>query len=198
MGNDTFVVSGFFAGNLTVFGGAGDDSLLDAALGQLTGATRAGMFFFGGDGNDVLAGGSNDNFMDGGAGTDILNGGSGDDRLDGGAGPDSLTGGPGNDKFVFGGPEEGPDSVHDFTPGVDQILVSASTFGGGLAPGALPADQFVAGSDPLAVGGQGVFLYDIDDGALAWDADGGGGNPAITIATLLNQPALSASDFVIF
>jgi Ca2+-binding RTX toxin-like protein len=222
-GNDTLEVDGLW--NLTVFGGAGDDSVVvsfprgDPAKPVATGPVFGGagddsltekppfelvrptgekLFFSGGDGNDVLTGGGSDNFVEGGAGRDILDGGLGDDHLDGGAGPDSLTGGPGNDKFVFGNPEEGPDSVHDFTPGVDQILVSASTFGGGLAPGALPADQFVAGSDPLAVGGQGVFLYDIDDGALAWDADGGGGNPAITIATLLNQPALSASDFVIF
>ena len=68
----------------------------------------------------------------------------------------------------------------------------------GSTPGALPADQFVAGSDPLAVGGQGVFLYDTDNGALAWDADGADGNAPVTIAVLLNQPALSASDFVIF
>jgi Ca2+-binding RTX toxin-like protein len=222
-GNDSLVVSGLFAGGLTVFGGAGDDSVVvsfpegDPAKPIATGSVFGGagddsvmemppfmgptgekLFFSGGHGNDVLTGGGSDNFVEGGAGRDILDGGLGDDHLDGGAGPDSLTGGPGNDKFVFGSPEEGPDSVHDFTPGVDQILVSASTFGGGLAPGALPADQFVAGSDPLAVGGQGVFLYDTDDGALAWDADGGGGNPAITIATLLNQPALSASDFVIF
>jgi Ca2+-binding RTX toxin-like protein len=114
------------------------------------------------------------------------------------AGAAFSLGGPGNDKFVFGSPEDGPDSVHDFTPGVDQILVSASSFGGGLVPGALSADQFVAGSDPLPVGGQGVFLYDTDDGALSWDADGAGVNAPVTIAVLLNQPALSASDFVIF
>jgi Ca2+-binding RTX toxin-like protein len=181
-----------------VFGGAGDDSLTEMPPFELVRPTGEKLFFSGGDGNDVLTGGGSDNFVEGGAGRDILDGGLGNDHLDGGAGPDSLTGGPGNDKFVFGSPEEGPDSVHDFTPGVDQILVSASTFGGGLAPGGLAADQFVAGSDPLAVGGQGVFLYDTDDGALAWDADGADGNPAITIATLLNQPALSAADFVIF
>jgi Ca2+-binding RTX toxin-like protein len=181
-GNDTLVASGLFAGNLTFIGGAGDD---DARLDELTWLTPS---------SDFAAGA----LLDGGAGLDILTGGSGNDTIDGGLDADTLTGGPGEDKFVFGSPGDGVDVITDLTPGVDQVWVDASNFGGGLLPGALAADQFVAGSDPVAVSGTGVFLYDTDDGALAWDADGEGGNAPVTIAVLLNQPALSASDFVIF
>ena len=66
-----------------------------------------------------------------------------------------------------------------------------------MVPGALAADQFVGGASPLAVGGQGVFLYDTDAGTLYWDTDGGDLNAPVIIAILLNQPALSASDFLI-
>jgi Ca2+-binding RTX toxin-like protein len=181
-GNDSVVVSGLFAGTLTVIGGAGDD---DNRMDMLSWLPPASNFEPGA-------------LLDGGPGLDILIGSSGNDTISGGADSDTLTGGPGNDKFVFESPREGPDSVTDFTPGVDKILVSAGSFGGGLAPGALAADQFVSGSDPLPVGGQGVFLYDTADGTLSWDADGDGGNAPVTIAILLNQPALSASDFLIF
>ena len=61
----------------------------------------------------------------------------------------------------------------------------------------LATDRFVAGSNPLPVGGQGIFLHDTDNRALAWDADGAGGNPAGTIAFLLDLPALRHSDFLI-
>jgi Ca2+-binding RTX toxin-like protein len=178
-GNDTLVVNWLFTGNLTFFGGAGDD--------------RVVVDFLEGDPDQPVIVGS---VFDSG---DIPPFDSGERLLIGGPGRDSLTGGPGTDKFVFGSPEEGPDSINAFTPGIDQILVSASGFGNGLAPGALAADQFVAGSDPLPVGGQGLFLYDTDDGALSWDADGSGVNASpVTIATLLNHPALSAADFLIF
>ena len=52
-------------------------------------------------------------------------------------------------------------------------------------------------ANPLAVGGQGVFLYDTDAGTLYWDTDGGDLNAPVIIVILLNQPALSASDFLI-
>ena len=56
----------------------------------------------------------------------------------------------------------------------------------------------MAGSDPVPVlSGAGVFLYDTDDGGLAWDDDGTGANAPVTIAILLNQAALSAADFLI-
>lgn len=129
---------------------------------------------------------------------DTLNGGPGDDTITGGPDVDILTGGLGKDLFVFANPGDGPDTLIDFTPHVDQILVDAGSFGGGLAPGPLPADRLISGSDPVPVAsGDGVFLYDTDDGALAWDGDGAGGNAAVTLAFLINLPALSESDLLI-
>lgn len=61
---------------------------------------------YGGLGNDLLIGGSNNDRMDGGAGNDglygrlgndVLSGGAGDDRMGGGLGNDLLLGGDGND-----------------------------------------------------------------------------------------------------
>ena len=52
-----------------------------------------------GDGNDVLIGNDNANWLRGWRGSDTLDGGTGDDTLDGGAGADTMTGGGGNDLF---------------------------------------------------------------------------------------------------
>jgi Ca2+-binding RTX toxin-like protein len=137
-------------------------------------------------------------WLDGGDGNDVVIGGSAADILIGGLGTDTLTGGPGQDLVVFNTPGDGPDTITDFAPGVDKIVVVASGFGGALATGTLPADQFVAGSDPVpVVSGTGAFLYDTDDGSLAWDADGADATAPVTIAILLGQPALGAADFLI-
>jgi Ca2+-binding RTX toxin-like protein len=56
----------------------------------------------GGDGNDILGGGSGDDTITGGNGHDILFGLLGDDTLDGGDGNDLLWGGPGDDLLIGG------------------------------------------------------------------------------------------------
>ncbi len=59
------------------------------------------------------------------AGTTAANtliGGATDDRLDGGRGNDTLTGGAGADTFVFAN-QAGTDSVTDFQPGIDRIVI---------------------------------------------------------------------------
>jgi hypothetical protein len=100
--------------------------------------------------------------------------------------------------FEFDAPNDAAALIINFTPTIDEIHVSADNFGGGLAPGALPADRFISGSDPAPVAsGVGVFLYDTENGALAWDADGAEANAPVTLAFLINLPALSASDFLI-
>jgi Ca2+-binding RTX toxin-like protein len=54
----------------------------------------------GGNGKDVLTGGSGDDMLDGGNGKDVLSGGAGDDTLVGGKGKDLLDGGDGNDSLT--------------------------------------------------------------------------------------------------
>ncbi|HLQ46361.1 MAG TPA: hypothetical protein VK137_16575, partial [Planctomycetaceae bacterium] len=56
----------------------------------------------GGDGNDRLDGGADDDRLNGNDGNDSLNGSTGDDLLQGESGRDSLRGGDGNDQ-LFGG-----------------------------------------------------------------------------------------------
>ena len=104
--------------------GAGNDTL--------DGTRANGSLVARGDaGNDVFNGGAGDDVFLGGAGNDTLRGGGGDDTLDGGAGADTLRGGAGNDTFAYDVIAQSPagpanrDSITDFTPGKDQIDLSA-------------------------------------------------------------------------
>jgi hypothetical protein len=81
---------------IVVSGGNGDDTI---SLGN---AALPPAQLFGGNGNDVLTGGSGADQLFGGNGNDTLNGGDGDDILDGGAGDDTVVGGKGNDKAFLG------------------------------------------------------------------------------------------------
>jgi serralysin len=109
------------AGNDIIRGNAADNRLQglaggDVILGALGNDTIEGSL-----GNDELHG---DNAVSGlPAGNDILNGGTGDDFLDGDAGNDTLNGGAGRDVFVYipTAPDEGRDTIQDFTRGADQI-----------------------------------------------------------------------------
>jgi Ca2+-binding RTX toxin-like protein len=192
IGDDTIDALG---GNDSVFGNDGADVLsggdgFDLLVGQ--------------DGNDVIAGGIDDDVLSGEAGNDQLSGDAGSDRLFGGEGEDVLDGGDGEDfligndgadVFHFEAASQGPDEISDFVSGEDQIRVSASGFGGGLTAGGTVS--LVSGSDPVASGAGGEFLYDTDDGRLLWDADGTGAGAAVLFATLPNLPPLTASDFVV-
>ncbi|MEL6511822.1 MAG: Hint domain-containing protein [Pseudomonadota bacterium] len=76
-------------------GGEGDDTFVDD--GALGGALD------GGEGNDVLVGGTGDNNIDGGRGDDILRGGSGNNNLSGGRGRDTLFAEDGSGNLDGGG-----------------------------------------------------------------------------------------------
>lgn len=88
-GDDTFVASNGLASliNLTVDGGAGNDSLT------------------GGDGNDMLIGGDGNDFIVGGRGSDVALMGAGDDTFvwNPGDGSDVVEGQDGNDTMLFNG-----------------------------------------------------------------------------------------------
>ena len=82
---------------IDVFGQGGDDTIaLDEANGALPSA-----HLFGGDGNDVLTGGSSADLLFGQSGNDTLLGKAGKDQLFGGDGNDTLIGGAGDDQ-IFG------------------------------------------------------------------------------------------------
>lgn len=139
--------------------------------------------------------GMGDDLLTGGGGDDFLVGGAGNDRLGGGRGVDSLLGGAGADRFVFDAYETGPDSILDFAPVEDTILLDAMVFAG-LAPGALEAGAFALLTDAEAADDR--ILYDADTGGLFFDADGGGRDDLVNFAVLTTRPAgLAASNFVI-
>jgi Ca2+-binding RTX toxin-like protein len=110
----------------------------------------------------------------------------------GAAGADTMTGGLGADQFRYLNAAEGQDSISDFLPGTDKVQVVGSGFGG-LAAGALAANNFVSGAAPVATQAA-QFLYNTTTGVLAFDADGAGGAAAVNLVTLVGQPAITAVD----
>jgi Ca2+-binding RTX toxin-like protein len=146
----------------------------------------------GGDGNDQLQGLQGDDNLWGGAGNDILNGGSGND---------SLWGGLGNDKYLFQSSSVfatslGIDYINDFEAGLDQIVLSKTTFnaitntvGQGLTDFAVVTnDEFVNASNARIVFSQGTgsLFYNQDANLLGANAVfefARLGNPNITLGS---------------
>jgi Ca2+-binding RTX toxin-like protein len=190
---------------IVVFAGDGNDTINITGGGPSIEPERQSVIVDGGGGDDVVNAERYDIrtapigvFITGGDGNDTLTGTNGKDGFNGGQGTDTLTGGAGDDIFEYDSPDDGPDVITDFAAGGDVFHIDLIGFGSGLAPGALPADRFIAGTDPVSVTpGDGLFLYEADIGALSWDADGAGGNALVTIAFLTNLAALTAADFLI-
>jgi VCBS repeat-containing protein len=183
------------SGNDVIVGGDGDD-LMSGGDGNDSLSGQAGNDnLFGDNGDDGLSGGDGNDNLEGADGDDILAGGEADDYLSGGLGLDVLTGGGGSDAFAFQSASNGADEIADFVSGTDRIFVSASGFGGGLAPGG--SVTLISGSDPTVEGASGQFLYDTDNGHLLWDADGTGSGVAQLVATFTGVPALVPSDLFV-
>jgi Ca2+-binding RTX toxin-like protein len=160
------------AGNDRIFGAPGNDLLFGG-----TGSDRLD----GGVGIDRIFGQLGNDTLIGGTGNDILAGGVGNDLLDGGLGNDTLIGGTGRDRFVFQSPRQRIDSITDFNPVADTIVVSTRGFGGGLRRGVLPGSQFHLGS--VAADRSDRFIYNQTNGVLSFDPDGIGrlGRTAIAL-----------------
>lgn len=162
-GDDT-LSGNYRADRLT--GGSGDDVLIGFGGGDRLIGGRQHDRLEGGNGGDLLRGGAGRDSLIGGAGDDLLLGGRGLDRLAGGAGSDALYGGAGADTFVFTREDAGGrDRIHDFTPGLDRIDLSA------IADGMedLTVTRTSGGDIAIAVGGGTVVLLDTDGRTL--DAD---------------------------
>jgi Ca2+-binding RTX toxin-like protein len=116
VGGNRFNASAF-AGQVSLFGGTGDDTLTGSAGADLLdggdgddalSGLAGGDSLSGGNGNDTLVGKGGvggdaaANRLDGGAGNDSLFGSTGDDTLLGGLGNDSLSGQGGQDSLAGG------------------------------------------------------------------------------------------------
>jgi Ca2+-binding RTX toxin-like protein len=114
---------------------------------------------------------------------------------------DTLSGGAGGDSFYFASIAEAGDTILDFKPGEDHIVLSAAGFG--IAP-----DQHLdfqsaaqiylyAGNAAYAPTTCPTLLYNTTTGRLLFDADGSGAEKAQLVGTLTNAPHITADDFLI-
>jgi Ca2+-binding RTX toxin-like protein len=107
-------------------------------------------------------------------GRDTLIGTSGDDILIGGLGGDTLTGGEGADQFVYESFSDRTDTITDFNPDEDMVVLT-DVF----------AEIGYQGIDPIADG----YLQFVQDGSKARvqiDPDGVGFHAFRTMASLEN------------
>lgn len=123
-----------------------------------------------------------------------VTGNNGKNVLGGGGGNDTLWGYAGADTFFFFGPNEGADRIMDFSAVDDQIAFSR---GFGVPAGTLSQAgvDFVLGN--AATAANETVFYNASSGGLYWDDDGTGAHNAVLLATLVNKPALTQSDFFI-
>jgi len=86
--------------NVTLVGGAGNDSLYGGAKADVLYGQDGSDRLESRQGNDVLHGGNGNDYLYAGSGNDTINGGSGNDVLRGEAGNDTLNGGSGYDRIL--------------------------------------------------------------------------------------------------
>ena len=98
----TLAPTGPTAGNDTLVGTTGDDTISGLAGNDSLRGGDGDDDLFGNSGNDTLAGNAGDDRLEGDAGNDSLGGGAGDDRLNGSFGNDTLVGGKGRDVLTGG------------------------------------------------------------------------------------------------
>lgn len=148
------------AGDDFLFGGGGDDVIweqLDLNEG----------------GNDTAQGGGGNDLILTGLGADTIDAGSGNDVIYGGAGADIITTGTGTDQIWFTGMADIGDSITDFAPGHDKVVVYP------LLGGLLTTQQaFTQGVLALLTSGANTVLQ--------YDADGAGGAAPVVVATFQN------------
>ncbi len=186
------------AGNDTINGRGGDDQIIGG---------RGNDRLFGKDGNDTLQGRLGSDRLFGGNGDDSLVGGQGRDRFNGGTGNDTLTGGASIDRFIFNTNQEftpedvGVDTITDFVPEKDIILLDKNTFtaitsdsGTGFS---VNAEFDIVTSDAEAETSEAFIVYNSNNGKLFYNANGteaefGSGGE---FANLTNIASISENDF---
>ncbi len=98
---------------------------------------------------------------------------------------------------MFNTADLGFNTINDFVSGVDKLVFSVASFGGGLSANtSLSKDQILIGAGAsTATSDLQRFIYNSSTGALYFDADGNGTNSsAFQIAKLNGNASLSAGD----
>jgi Ca2+-binding RTX toxin-like protein len=121
---------------------------------------------------------------------DSIEGNDAVNRFEGRGGDDTLTGGGNADQFVIGVLDSGSDTLMDFAPGVDKILLSGSSFDSGPLGGTF----FLAAAGVEADTSERHVLYDTATGELFFDFDGNGEDDPVLLATLTGAPSLNFTD----
>jgi Ca2+-binding RTX toxin-like protein len=189
LGNDTYIVDN--GGDVATDTGGVDLVKASATFTMGSGIDNLELL-----GSASIAGFGNtlNNIITGNSGANTLEGNLGNDTLDGKGGQDLLFGQGGADKFVFSTLSPQFDVLPDFTHLVDDIVVSAAAFGGGLVNGG--AVLVTVGA--AAVGaGVAQMVYNNATGALVWDTNGSTAGGATQFALLTGLPVVTAADFVV-
>lgn len=128
-------------------------------------------------------------------------GNAGTNLIGGGLGNDTLTGGAGRDSFLFDtklNASANLDHITDFSVSDDTIRLDNTIFTSLVSTGSLASAAFkdlgVAGA---TVDSSDRILYDHTTGALSYDSDGNGSNPAVKFAVLDNHALLTYRDFLV-
>ncbi len=140
---------------------------------------------------DKLTGNSAHNYFRGGDGNDVIAGKGGNDDLEGGAGKDT---------FLFDvapNSSSNHDTIFDFVVADDTIKLENSVFKALKTTGVLAAADFVKNTTGNAGDASDRIIYETDTGKIYYDADGKGGTAAIHFATVSQNLAMTAADFVI-
>ncbi|WP_279388672.1 FecR domain-containing protein [Pseudodesulfovibrio tunisiensis] len=132
----------------------------------------------GGEGSDEIIGGAGNDSLMGAADNDILTGNAGNDKLFGGEGQDNISTGTGSDRVYYSATTEGGDTVTDFSHANDSFEFSSSVFG--YTNATWDSSHFFTYSQDIT--GTNCFIWEA--GTLSFDADGLGGEAAVTIASV--------------
>jgi Ca2+-binding RTX toxin-like protein len=148
-------------------------------------------------GNDIYRGGKGSLIGEifGGDGNDRINCGDDDDLIHGGNGKDRLRGGAGEDVFYFDTSINGfsnVDRILDFSIADDMIGINALTFG--LVDISALGSMFAVNKTGKADADD-IVIYQSTTGKLFFDHDSKGGDDAVLFAILGKNLKLTADNF---
>jgi Ca2+-binding RTX toxin-like protein len=209
LGGNDLLLAGSTGGADVFDGGTGTDSIefkeratsavvVDFGTGSISGGSSGTISFS--NVERVVAGNFNDR-LSGNAASQTLTGQSGADTLAGAGGVDTLWCGAGADTFIFRETGTGnADRISDWASGSDKVALDNAVMT------ALGGDGNFSSGDARFAAGAGFtsgrdatdrVIYNTTTGSLYYDADGSGSGAAQLIATVLNAPAVAATDIVV-